>query len=31
MAPAERADVLVDFSGLPVGNELYLINERPDV
>ena len=27
---AERADVIVDFSGLPVGTELYLINEAPD-
>jgi spore coat protein A len=27
---AERADVLVDFTGLPVGTELYLINEGPD-
>ena len=30
MAPAERADVIVDFTGLPVGTELYLINEGPD-
>jgi bilirubin oxidase len=30
MALAERADVLVDFTGLPVGTELYLINEGPD-
>jgi bilirubin oxidase len=30
MAPAERADVIVDFSGQPVGAELYLINEGPD-
>ena len=30
MAPAERADVTVDFTGLPVGTELYLINEGPD-
>src|SRR5215211_5477524 len=27
---AERADVLVDFTGLPVGTDLYLINEGPD-
>jgi spore coat protein A len=27
---AERADVIVDFTGLPVGTELYLINEGPD-
>jgi spore coat protein A len=30
MAPAERADVIVDFAGLPVGSELFLINEGPD-
>jgi spore coat protein A len=30
MGPAERADVIVDFTGLPVGTELYLINEGPD-
>ena len=30
MAPAERADVVVDFSGLAPGTELYLINEGPD-
>jgi spore coat protein A, manganese oxidase len=30
MAPAERADVIIDFTGLPVGTELYLINEGPD-
>ncbi|GMV24056.1 MAG: multicopper oxidase [Phycisphaerae bacterium] len=30
MAPAERADVVVDFSGLAPGSELYLINEGPD-
>jgi bilirubin oxidase len=29
-AVAERHDVIVDFSGLPVGTELYLINEGPD-
>jgi bilirubin oxidase len=27
---AERADVIVDFSTVPVGTELYLINEGPD-
>jgi len=30
MSPAERADVIVDFTGLTVGTELYLINEGPD-
>ena len=30
MAPAERADVVVDFSTLPIGTEIYLINEGPD-
>jgi len=30
MAPAERADVIVDFTGLPRGTELFLINEGPD-
>ena len=30
MAPAERADVIVDFTEVPVGTELYLINEGPD-
>jgi spore coat protein A, manganese oxidase len=30
MGLAERADVIVDFSRLPVGTELYLINEGPD-
>ncbi|GAA2228374.1 multicopper oxidase domain-containing protein [Kitasatospora cystarginea] len=29
-APAERADVIVDFTSLPVGTELYLVNEAPD-
>ncbi len=29
-APAERADVIVDFTSIPVGTELYLINESPD-
>jgi FtsP/CotA-like multicopper oxidase with cupredoxin domain len=30
MGLAERADVIVDFSGLRPGTELYLINEAPD-
>jgi bilirubin oxidase len=30
LAPAERADVVVDFAGLPAGAELFLINEGPD-
>jgi bilirubin oxidase len=30
MAPAERADVIVDFTGFSKGTELYLINEGPD-
>jgi spore coat protein A len=30
MGLAERADVLVDFTGMPVGTQLYLINEGPD-
>jgi spore coat protein A len=30
LAPAERADVIVDFTGLPVGTEIYLINLGPD-
>ena len=30
MTLAERADVIVDFTGLRVGTELYLINEGPD-
>jgi bilirubin oxidase len=30
IGPAERADVIVDFTGVPVGTELYLINEGPD-
>ena len=30
MSPAERADVIVDFTGLPVGAEIYLTNEGPD-
>jgi spore coat protein A len=27
---AERADVIVDFTGLPVGTQIYLTNEGPD-
>lgn len=30
MAPAERTDIIVDFTGLKTGTELYLINEGPD-
>ena len=30
MGLAERADVIVDFTGLRTGSELYLINEAPD-
>jgi bilirubin oxidase len=30
MAPAERDDVIVDFTNVPVGTALYLINEGPD-
>ncbi len=30
MGLAERADVIVDFTGLPVGTQIYLINEGPD-
>ncbi len=30
IAPAERTDVIVDFTSIPVGTELYLINEGPD-
>ncbi|QUQ68748.1 laccase [Kutzneria sp. CA-103260] len=29
-APAERVDVIVDFTSLPAGTELFLINEGPD-
>jgi spore coat protein A len=31
VGPAERADVIVDLTGLPVGTALYLINEGPDM
>jgi len=30
MGPAERADVIVDFTDLEPGTEIYLINEGPD-
>ncbi|HEY0696943.1 MAG TPA: multicopper oxidase domain-containing protein [Micromonospora sp.] len=30
LSTAERADVIVDFGGLPEGTELYLVNEAPD-
>lgn len=30
ISPAERADVIVDFTNLSVGTEFYLINEGPD-
>ncbi|MFI5893716.1 multicopper oxidase family protein [Actinoplanes sp. NPDC051513] len=30
LASAERLDAIVDFTGLPVGTKLYLINEGPD-
>jgi spore coat protein A len=30
MSPAERADVIMDFSGLPVGTEVILLNVGPD-
>jgi FtsP/CotA-like multicopper oxidase with cupredoxin domain len=30
MAPAERADVIVDFTDIPVGTEVYLVNDGPD-
>ncbi|MFC4533121.1 multicopper oxidase family protein [Sphaerisporangium dianthi] len=30
LAPAERADVIVDFAAFPAGTKLYLINEAPD-
>lgn len=31
MAPAERADVIVDFTGLPAGTRVRMINTGPDV
>ena len=30
VGPAERADVIVDFTGLPEGTAVHLINEGPD-
>jgi spore coat protein A len=30
LAVAERADVIVDLTGVPVGTKLYIINEGPD-
>jgi spore coat protein A len=30
VAPAERADLILDFTGVPAGTVLYLINEGPD-
>ncbi|TLP66613.1 multicopper oxidase family protein [Microbispora triticiradicis] len=30
LAPAERADVVVDFTCVPPGTPLYLVNEGPD-
>src|SRR5581483_3986626 len=30
LGPAERLDVIVDFSPVPAGTALYLINEGPD-
>jgi FtsP/CotA-like multicopper oxidase with cupredoxin domain len=30
MAPAERADVIVDFTNIPVGTHVYLVNDGPD-
>lgn len=30
MGPAERADVIVDFTGQPVGTAFFMINEGPD-
>jgi FtsP/CotA-like multicopper oxidase with cupredoxin domain len=30
LGPAERADVIVDFTGLKPGTKLFLINEGPD-
>jgi spore coat protein A, manganese oxidase len=30
VSPAERADVIVDFTRLPLGTEIYMINEAPD-
>ena len=30
LAPAERADVIVDFSGIPAGTQILLLNVGPD-
>jgi len=30
IAPAERADVIIDFSDFNVGDEVYLVNDGPD-
>jgi len=30
IAPSERYDVIIDFTGLAAGTQLYLINEGPD-
>ncbi len=30
IAPAERADVVIDFSAFGVGTEIYLVNDGPD-
>jgi FtsP/CotA-like multicopper oxidase with cupredoxin domain len=30
MAPAERADVIVDFTGLPAGTRVRMVNTAPD-
>jgi bilirubin oxidase len=30
LAPAERADIIVDFTGVRPGTQLFLINEGPD-
>jgi FtsP/CotA-like multicopper oxidase with cupredoxin domain len=30
MAPAERADVIVDFTNIPFGTEIILVNDGPD-
>ncbi|MFG1652285.1 multicopper oxidase family protein [Micromonospora sp. NPDC049275] len=30
LGPAQRVDVIVDFTDVPAGTELYLVNEGPD-
>ena len=30
LAPAERADVIVDFTGVPVGTAIHMVNLGPD-